>query len=227
MSSTDSHFDIIKTADGSNTILHKQIQATYHSVHGAIQESKFIYIEAGLNFAIKNLSQKLKVFELGFGTGLNALLAAIEAEKQSLDLHYTSIEKYPLPTDLHINLHFEKIINIPNENLFKSIYLCEWEKWHQISNHFSFKKIKQDILDYSFESNFDIVFYDAFAPENNPELWQKPILSHIYLHLNHGGILVTFCAKGTFKRLLKEIGFKVESLPGPVGKREITRAIKM
>ncbi len=219
--------EIIITGDGSPSLINKALQATYHSKHGAIQESKHIFIQHGLIPAIEKFGHKLSLFELGFGTGLNAILSAIEASKNHWQLHYTGIEKFPLNKDLYKALHLEKQFDMEQHHIVQNILESKWQQWQSVSSHFQIKKVQGDILDYPFDTNYHLIYFDAFAPETNPELWSKDILEKVYRFMLQGGIMVTFCAKGSFKRQLKDIGFKVESIKGPPGKREMTRAIKI
>jgi len=227
MNSQLHHLEIITTADGSPSLFDKDLKASYHSKFGALQESKHIFIKHGLEFAFKKFNGNISIFETGFGTGLNAILSAIEASEHKQKIQYTSIEKFPLQKEIYDALQFEKLFSIEKQNAVDQILNCSWNQWHKVSNHFEIKKVDADILNYTLDSKYHLIYFDAFSPEINPEIWQKNILEMVYQSMLPGAILVSFCAKGSFKRLLKEIGFIVETLPGPIGKREITRATKI
>lgn len=220
------NLEIIQTADGSKTIVNKDLQATYHSKHGALQESLHIFILHGLIATQKQFGNHLHIFEVGFGTGLNALLTAIEAEKNNLHIQYTSIEKFPISIQIHHDLQHQKHFPPHNQKLVNSIIESEWNNWQKISENFKLKKIHVDFLYHTFDSNYHLIYFDAFAPDHHQEIWDKAIFERIYEAMHHNGILVTFCAKGSFKRMLRSIGFRVEAIAGPIGKREITKAIK-
>ena len=216
---------IIITEDGSHSLQLKELDETYHSIHGAIQESNHVYIEAGLNYWLhKNLkSTSVKILELGFGTGLNAMLTAITV-KGNVKASYRTIEKYPLAKELTDLLNHGEILH--NSSLFNTIHSVSWGEEHQLTPNFSIKKTATDFENFSTPEQYDLIYFDAFAPAKQPELWTKSIFEHCYKLLNKGGVLVTYSAKGQLKRDLRSIGFLVESLPGPPGKFEITRAIK-
>ncbi len=217
---------IIVTQDNSKTLLISELNETYHSTNGAFNEAIHVFINAGIQFFHKK--KKLKIFEMGFGTGLNALLSSNYALKNELQINYTSIEKYPLDMELVQELNYPQLIdNEQAESLFTLLHSSPWEKENEINTHFTLTKLKEDLTSFNLNKNsFDIVFYDAFGPRVQPALWTKESLNKMYDLLMPGGILVTYCAQGQFKRNLKSLGFKVENLPGPPGKREMTRAIK-
>ena len=216
---------IKKTADGSHTLYVEGLDETYHSTHGAIQEALHVFIDAGLSYFNQ---QKLTILELGFGTGLNAFLTLIEAHKQKLTIDYTSIEAYPLPEDIieQLNYTTELSSNTKEIGLFQSLHQVEWGSYQEITSQFNLNKIKKELVDYHHKESFDIIYFDAFGPRVQPEMWTETILRKMYDSLAKEGILVTYCAKGSVKRAMKTVGFEVESLPGPPGKREMTRAKK-
>lgn len=212
------------TEDGSHTLFVPKLNEHYHSVHGAIQESKHIFIDTGLRNCSKS---QIKVLEIGFGTGLNAFLTALESEDNNLNISYTTLELYPI-TLLDANkLNFPKLLNSSKEILFEAIHAAKWEEREQITSQFS---ILKHHLDFSKPQNFvtkekfDVIYFDAFAPEKQPEMWTLPIFQKIYSLCEPDAILTTYCAKGSVRRMLQEVGFEVERLPGPPGKREILRA---
>lgn len=217
---------IIKTGDGSHTLFSQEYNSGYHSLHGAIQESLHVFIEHGLRHKAASL-QEIKILEMGFGTGLNAWLAILEAEELSLKLQYTAVEAYPVPIDLSLKLNYPKQLPSSNgQQLFEKIHATTWSEWVEITPHFALKKIEGKLEELSLEAGFDLIFYDAFSPESQPVLWEAPMMQRMYEALNPDGILVTYCAKAAFRRALKAVGLKVEVLPGAPGKREMTRAGK-
>lgn len=212
------------TEDGSTTIYVPELDEHYHSTHGAIQESMHVFIEAGLNQISKN---EISVFEMGFGTGLNCLLTWLN--RRSNKVSYTSIEKYPVETDLATQLNFNDALQLDQNHAekFYTMHQAEWDVLAEIHPQFLLRKIEVDIRDYTFESGFDLVYFDAFAPEVQPKLWKQDIFQKLFDAMNVGGILTTYCAKGVVRRTLQSVGFVVERLPGPPGKREMLRARKV
>lgn len=218
---------LVITEDGSSSIFILELDEHYHSVHGALQESRHVFIDAGLEYKIKE-ADKIDILEIGFGTGLNALLSCIEAEKNKKKINYTAIEKYPLRESVISQLNYCTLIEVKDcTQLFNSIHLCDWQSEHNISNYFKLRKCKMNIEDVSFQQQFDLIYFDAFAPSAQPELWTDAIFLSMFNALKNNGILVTYCAKGIVKRIMKNAGFIIETLPGPKGKREMTRALKL
>ncbi|MDR0232964.1 MAG: tRNA (5-methylaminomethyl-2-thiouridine)(34)-methyltransferase MnmD [Dysgonamonadaceae bacterium] len=218
------------TADGSHTLYIPEMEEHYHSVNGAIQESLHVYIEAGLNQCKK---ETINVLEFGFGTGLNAFLTIVEAEKRNLNcksalakINYTTIEKYPLPVAITNQLNYAKEFAIKYQPYFSKIHTCEWGNFVKISTHFQIKKIQSDFSDFQFEDNYDVIFYDAFAPDKQSDVWPQEIFNKIFQHSNPNAILTTYCAKGNIRRMMQAAGFQTERIPGPPGKREMLRARK-
>ena len=221
-----SELKIVATNDGSASVFSEKFNQQYHSLHGAIQESMHVFINAGLHFKIKSLNE-ISILEIGFGTGLNGLLTLNEAIKSNTKINFTTIEKYPLDNDIIERLNYGFIISMDNSSaLLNQMHACEWNSLTLISNEFYLKKVKLDFENIDFINEFDIIYFDAFAPNAQPELWTISMFEKMYNALKTNGILVTYCAKGEVKRNLKVAGFQIESLPGPVGKREMTRAIK-
>jgi len=216
---------IITTSDGSHTLYLPEMDEQYHSVNGAITESEYVYLDKGFNyFPGKNP----KVFEVGFGTGLNCLLTALQAEKSKRPTNYISIEKYPLENHIIKELNYGSLISLEAQNVFSKIHECKWNEIVNISEYFNLYKIKGDLIDIdlcSFEK-CDIIFFDAFAPDKQPEMWTQQIFRKIYSVTSPGGILVTYSAKGEVRRQLATCGFEMERLPGPPGKNEMLRGIK-
>ncbi|MES2799796.1 MAG: tRNA (5-methylaminomethyl-2-thiouridine)(34)-methyltransferase MnmD [Bacteroidota bacterium] len=216
--------EIRSTGDGSNTIYLPHLDETYHSTHGAVQEANHVFIEHGLRFFPKS---DLRIFELGFGTGLNAILTFIEAGASGRTIEYTGIEAFPIDLEIAQLMRYERLIGEQWKENFELLHTLPWNEVHVIHPQFSFRKVVQKMEDFIVEHNkFDIFFFDAFGPRVQGELWQPAILEKMHAMLKVGGFLVTYCAMGQFKRDLKAIGFEIEVLPGPPGKREMTRAFK-
>jgi len=215
---------IVKTEDGSNTLLHKSINEHYHSIHGALQESLHVFIQNGLDL-IENKTE-INVFEMGFGTGLNALLAYDYAVKNNIKINYFSIEAYPINMETAKQLNYNNLID--NSNIFMQLHEVKWNKSIPIATNFNLHKIEGFLekTDLSFLPPIDVIFYDAFAPSAQEHLWEIDILQKMYDLLASNGLLTTYCAKGQFKRNLKAVEFSVKGVPGPPGKREMTIAYK-
>ena len=217
--------EIRVTGDGSKTIFLPELNETYHSSNGAVQESRHIFIENGLDLVEKQGA--IRILEVGFGTGLNALLSASWAEMNNQSIHYIGIEAKPLSPELCFQLDYPRHIGQNSEKIYDALIRCDWEMDNQLSTHFSIQKREVKIQDFAAVENVDLIYFDAFGPRVQAEMWEYPILEKMYQSLNAGGALVTYCAQGQFKRDLKSVGFILESLPGPPGKREMTRAIRI
>ena len=209
-----------RTGDGSHTLYHQKLDEYYHSWHGAIQESRHVFIENGLH---QVGGKHLRLLEIGFGTGLNACLTCIEAEKLGIEVDYHSIELYPLSGEVIDRLNYSSLLGESKE-LYRYIHEAGWDEPHQITPFFSIYKILVDFLKFQPEATYQLIYFDAFAPEKQPGMWEKTQLLKMFHALEPGGIFVTYCAKGKVKRMLRDIGLRVESLPGPPGKREMVRA---
>lgn len=214
---------IIITEDGSPTLFVPELDEHYHSVYGAKQESMHVFINAGLN---SHSGYELSVFEVGFGTGLNAILTLSEAIKQNKKITFHSIEKYPLDLQTVKALGFEKIFDESIFQLLMLIHKAPWETEIDISDNFKLKKIKADLKDHIFDSKYDVIYFDAFDPAKQPHLWENTIFDKIFKATNPGGVLTTYSAKGIVKRAMLAAGFSIEKIPGPPGKREMLRARK-
>jgi tRNA U34 5-methylaminomethyl-2-thiouridine-forming methyltransferase MnmC len=216
---------LIITEDGSHSLFVPDINEQYHSIHGAIQESKHVFIDSGLKRCIQ---KDIVVLEIGFGTGLNAFLTLLASEGFKQRITYVAIEKYPLlPFEYH-SLNYPVLTNPGFSGIFQLLHDCEWEKQILITPDFSIQKINVDFRNQNVRSLplFDLIYFDAFAPDKQPDLWQEEIYRKIYDHSNDGAIFVTYCAKGIVRRDLQKVGFNVERIPGPPGKKEMLRAIK-
>jgi len=213
------------TEDGSHTIYLPEIDEHYHSTHGAIQESRHIYIEQGL---LKTSKKELSILEIGFGTGLNTYLSYCYAAQLKTTVSYFAIEKYPLSEIEYHQLNYPQAIFPECSFVFEQIHRADWDSMTEISPEFKLQKIHTDLLTYQFDSKpqFDLVYYDAFAPGKQPEMWTEDILQKVAARVKTDGIIVTYCAKGAVRRALTEAGFKMERIPGPIGKKEILRGKK-
>jgi len=215
--------NLIITEDGSPSLHVPELSESYHSKHGAIQESMHVYIQTCLAQINK---PAISLFEVGFGTGLNAWLAYEYAKNYNITLDYHCIELFPL-LDMEYQDIAQHIIQQENNQTFLRIHEAEWNHLVSISPFFNLHKIHQNMLDFSFDFYFDGCFFDAFSPSSQPELWTNDIFDKIFQNMNPGGVLSTYCAQGKVRRSLAEVGFTVERLQGPPGKREILRAQKI
>lgn len=217
----------VMSGDGSHTLFSAQSGEHYHSMFGAIQESKHIFIEAGLKVTAEKRNQ-ISIFEVGFGTGLNAFLTCLYAREHNISIHYYSIEPFPLEKKVWSCLNYEQLLNPDNHpRLFDLICDSEWNRALEITPTFSLYKNSSKLQDIdNVESRYDLVYFDAFSPEAQPELWTIAIFQMIFNLMKPGGMLLTYCCKGEVKRNLKTVGFRIEKLPGPPGKREFLRAEK-
>jgi len=214
---------LIVTSDGSHSLKIDEIGETYHSVHGAIQESKHVFIDAGLNYFSDK--EEINILEIGLGTALNAFFTFIENKK--IKINYTAIEAYPLDLNLIEHFNYSEQLNATDiQEKFRLFHTCDWDKIIPFSNLFYFQKHHIKLQDCELNPNIDLVYFDAFAPRVQPEMWESSVFEKLYNKMNSKAILVTYCAKGEVKRTLKSVGFKVETLQGPPGKREMIRALK-
>jgi tRNA U34 5-methylaminomethyl-2-thiouridine-forming methyltransferase MnmC len=216
----------ITTDDGSHSIFSERYGVTYHSKFGAVTESAHVFIAAGLRYKAV-VQQAISILEIGFGTGLNAFMTRLEAERRNLSVRYTAIEAFPLTAEEAGALNYPDMLGCPERTCdFLAMHRCDWNQPFSFSESFVFEKKRMRLEDFWSEAIFDIVYFDAFAPQAQPELWTEDIFSRLYASLRPDGALVTYCAQGHFKRTLKKVGFTVERLQGPPGKREMTRALK-
>lgn len=218
--------ELLLTSDGSHTILSSRYGVSYHSRFGAVQESLHIFIESALRYKAMQQNQ-LSVLEMGFGTGLNALLTLREARRRGLQLDYSTVEAYPISAEQARQLNFIDVLNVPElKEPFLHMHDAPWGEMVPLMDGFTFTKWNCLFEEFQREELFDVIYFDAFAPNTQPELWEIPLLEKMYQALRPGGVLTTYSAKGSVKRNLKAIGFTLESLEGPPGKREMTRAHK-
>lgn len=214
--------EIIHTDDGSHTIAIPAMNVTYHSRHGAIQESMHVFIEAGL----RQLAGDVHILEMGFGTGLNALLTLIETELQPRNIYYETIEAFPLTPAEASQLNYCEQLQRPDlQPLFDQLHQCEYEKTVAITPYFTIQKHHTKLAGFSADQPVNLVYFDAFAPTAQPELWTADIFTGLYYMMVPKGILVTYCSKGEVRRAMQTAGFIIEKLPGPPGKREMVRAL--
>ena len=217
--------EVVLTNDGSHTLFLPEMNEQYHSLNGAITESKHVYIEKGFNYWN---NKNAIVFEVGFGTGLNTLLTAIEAKKTKKHCLYYTIEKYPLDLELIKKLNYGKLISKEAENCYMKIHEAEWSKTTQINEYFSVYKIEGDLKTFIFNEIplFGVIYFDAFGPEKQPEMWTNDIFRKMADQTSENGVIVTYSAKGEVRRQLQNAGFEMERLPGPPGKKQMLRGIK-
>ena len=216
---------IFITSDGSSSIFLPDLDETYHSKHGAIQEAYHVFIRNGLDFFSDN--SKISILEIGFGTGLNCFITYLESLRRNLTIYYDGVEAYPLKAEEIIQLNYiEELHATDVSEIFKSMHSIPWEKYYKINDIFSLKKRGQLFKDIKDESSFDLIYFDAFGANVQPELWTEEIFNKMYKALNNKGVLVTYAAKGSVRRAMQKVGFEVERLPGPPGKREMLRGIK-
>ncbi len=215
---------IFTTEDGSHSMFSQKHGVSYHSKHGAIQETEHVFIQAGFHHQLP--SSSLSILDIGFGTGLNAYMTYLEAEKQKVKVNYMGIEAFPITLDAAEKLNFSELLQQDN-SVFQNLHILSWGESHSISEYFTFEK-RQTRFEYlDFKEQFDVIYFDAFAPNAQPELWEENILQNMFDALKPNGVLTTYCAKGVVKRTFKKVGFTIEAIPGPPGKREMTRALKI
>lgn len=217
---------IVTTADGSHTVHLHGSNVMYHSHHGAIQESLHVFISAGLHhIAMSDNSHPIRIFEVGFGTGLNVLLTYIEAVKASQPIHYTAVENDPLSPQEYEALNYEQFLSC-TPGILREIHAAPWNLAHKLSDFFTLRKLQIDLQDFSADDPFHLIYYDAFAPAAQPELWTEQVFGQLFHMLLPGAALVTYCSKSDVQRAMKSAGFKVQKLTGPKGKREMIRGIR-
>lgn len=216
---------IITTADGSKTIQIEDWNEQYHSVHGAIQEAMHVFILHGL-FCFLDSHKPISILEIGFGTGLNAFITLLESEKSNLHINYTGVEAYPVTQEEVDALNYTEQLKT-NNTLFSKLHQCNWEVLHHITPKFSLTKQQKFFKEIDAVAEYDLIYFDAFGARVQPELWTEVIFELMYKALKPKGVLVTYSAKGSVRRAMQAVGFSVEKLPGPPGKREMLRATKL
>lgn len=211
---------LITTNDGSHSLFVEQLGETYHSIHGAIIEAQHVYISNGLDFCSKT---ELSILEMGFGTGLNTFLTLLESEKNNLNIRYTALEAYPVSAEHWQHLNYPK--SPEEKNLFEKLHLSPWELPNQITQNFELVKKNCLLQNFTSDDRFDLIYFDAFGFNYQPELWSIEVFENLKKHLKSQGVLVTYACKGEVTRGLKNLGFEVQKISGPPGKRQMTRAI--
>jgi tRNA U34 5-methylaminomethyl-2-thiouridine-forming methyltransferase MnmC len=217
------------TGDGSKTIFNSELNTSYHSRFGALQESLHVFIECGLQYVMQNhydsISKEVRVFEMGLGTGLNALLTWDEAANKKQKILYHAVELYPLSEGEIMELNYPELQK--NKTIeFSKIHTADWDELIIMDDCFAFIKTREDIRQFQPMQKFNVIYFDAFDPNAQPELWTESIFKKMFNMLYPNGILVTYCSKGIVRRTMQAAGFKTEKLKGPPGKKEIIRAVK-
>ena len=211
------------TEDGTHTLYVPELDEPYHSIHGALRESQHVFVNHGLRKVEKS---PLRILEIGFGTGLNALLTLAETGKAGIRTYYHTVEKYPLLEEEYLQINYEQFVKGVDPGSLARMHSAPWEEEVPVSDHFLLFKERSDFREMDPGENYDLVYFDAFAPQKQPYLWTEKIFCGIFLIMNPGGLLVSYTVRGSVRRALVSCGFHVEKLPGPPGKREIIRAIK-
>ena len=223
------HAEIILTEDGSHTLYVPELKEHFHSTFGAIAESRHVFIEAGFRQALKNNDDEINILEVGFGTGLNALLTMLETKLKGHSVKYTALETFPLPQQLWSKLNYpEQIGDKKAKEIFQLLHQCDWNLEKEIIPGFFITKVEKSLEDYEAAGMlYDLIYFDAFAPDVQAELWTDEIFRKVSRMTAKDGILVTYSCKGSVRRAIKTAGFAVEKIPGPKGKREMVRGVKL
>ena len=216
--------DLVVTSDGSHTLKLKDADEHYHSTHGALQESQHVFIKNGLDLFATH--EVIDLLEVGFGTGANALLTELWSRSHNGTIAYDALETYPLPNEVTGKLNYSESLELGKVDVFQALHDAEWGHAVPISPKFRLLKQKRSILDLDAEQAYDLIYFDAFGPRTQPELWTLEVFDILFHACRQGGVLVTYCAKGQVRRDLLSTGFDVERLPGRPGKREMLRAIR-
>ena len=213
------------SSDGSHTLYRPDIDETYHSIHGAIQESEHVFIKTGLAPLVKKKGM-ITILEMGLGTGLNALLTANYSYIAKQQIHYIGLEAFPVEKELIEKLNYVNLIGGASQKYFNAIHDLDWGRVGVINNYMTLQKVEQKLEDYIPRKGIDLVYFDAFGPNFQAEVWDINLFDKLFNYMNFNSVLVTYCAKGKVRRDLQAVGFTVERLPGPPGKREMLRATK-
>ena len=223
---TDKLLRLVETKDQSFTLYNSELEEHYHSIHGAITESRHVFIKNGF-IPLSRQKTNVSILEVGLGTGLNLLLTYLESQQNNIKVEYTAVEPCPISQEIFDQLNYEQLLQLDKNDLtFKNIFCCEWNCWFNLNPNFRLQKLNSTIQHVQLINSYDLIYFDAFAPDKQPEMWSLEIFQKLYNVMNKNGLLVTYCAKGEVKRTLKNVGLELESLPGPPGKREMTRAHK-
>jgi tRNA U34 5-methylaminomethyl-2-thiouridine-forming methyltransferase MnmC len=217
--------EIITTSDGSHSLLNTELDETYHSRHGAVQESIHVFIKEGLDYFLQRKdATDIAILEVGFGTGLNALLTLQRAQEFSNSIHYTSLETYPIPEEIWSKLNYIDSVGLKEK--FDQLHQAPWNSAVYILPNFELQKQNVTLQQADLSTGFDLIYFDAFAPNKQPEMWEIDVLKKVVDAMKVDGVFVTYCAKGQLKRDLKSLGLIVETLAGPPGKKEMVRGVK-
>jgi tRNA U34 5-methylaminomethyl-2-thiouridine-forming methyltransferase MnmC len=218
---------LVQTADGSNTIYNPEVGENYHSRHGALQESKHVFVNAGLNYFLEKAgTTKAAVLEVGFGTGLNFLLTADFCTAQKITLNYTGIEAYPLSQEMISETGYDEYTLPATWQAFMAKYQQALLAPVKLNDYCEVQIANTLLLDFQSDDLFDVIYFDAFAAIHQPEMWDEAAISHTVKFLKPGGVFVTYAITGNLKRMLKSLGLQIQKIPGAAGKREMLRAIK-
>lgn len=229
MDSSLPHVEVRATADGSSTLYVPALDEHYHSTHGAVQEARHVYLGAGLEPALAAATEPVWVLEVGFGTGLNALLTLQRSLSGPQPIFYDTIEKYPLPPAVIESLGAERyLLNPELLDYHQQLHAAAWEVPVALTPQFALRKIAGELQATPLpDGTYHVIYFDAFAPEKQPDMWTDAVFGQLYAAAAPGGCLTSYCAKGSFRRSLQAAGWQVEKIPGPPGKREMTRAWKV
>jgi len=216
---------LVITKDGSQTVYVSSIDETYHSINGAVSESSHVYINSGFNYLCNQGLNNIRLLEIGFGTGLNALLTLMESIKNKINVEYTALEPYPLDQTIIDKLNYGKGLGHDEEAEFTLLHDAPWERRTEITENFTLLKLKSKLEAFDPGSaKYNLVYFDAFAPGKQPRIWSLENITKLSSSMEENGVFVTYSAMGKLKRDLRLVGFEVESLPGSIGKREMVRA---
>jgi len=222
------HLSFAMTSDGSKTLFNELVGENYHSRHGALQESKHVFLNSGLNYYLEGKAEKkASILEVGFGTGLNFLVTADYCLKNQIELNYTGIEAFPLKQEMIAETGYQEYVSEELWDSFLHNYSVALNSKTQINNACSLEIAPKKLLSFKSEELFDVIYFDAFAAVHQPEMWNSESLKHICKFLNPGGVFVTYAITGDLKRTMKSLGFSIEKAPGAAGKREMLRAVKL
>jgi tRNA U34 5-methylaminomethyl-2-thiouridine-forming methyltransferase MnmC len=219
--------EIVKTSDGSNTIFNSEVGENYHSHHGALQESRHVFVKSGLEyFLATNKTKSISILEVGFGTGLNFLLSADYCTSKNIQLDYTGIEAYPLNDEMISQTGYDEYVSADLWQGFINHYPDALKKPVELNKNCLMQIAHYKLIDFQSDKKFDVIYFDAFASTYQPEMWDEAAITHTLQFLKPGGVFVTYAITGNLKRTIKALGLKVEKAPGAPGKREMLRAVK-
>jgi tRNA U34 5-methylaminomethyl-2-thiouridine-forming methyltransferase MnmC len=219
---------LIKTADGSNTIYNPQVGENYHSINGALQESRHVFLNAGLQYFLdNNPAKQVAVLEVGFGTGLNFLLTADFCIANKIELNYTGIEAYPLTDELMGSTGYDQYTTAETWASLLNTYQSALTTSTLLNSYCKLQIASLELMNFQSDERFDVIYFDAFAAARQPEMWNAEAIGHTVSFLKPGGVFVTYAITGNLKRMLKGLGFQIQKIPGAAGKREMLRAIKV